>query len=172
MSYRKSRYLYTVFVSAESVYTRFLNKRGISRFPAISVEISKLEISVLRMRYFPGYKGQPESTTSRLMRMLNKIYPPILSVIYNGDFQISRKISGFQRRFPDFTKDFRISTEISRFHERFQDFPGDFRQGVLYGDAQFDNLCTLGSGVFRGTCACVNVIKVKLHSIRKQVVVV
>ena len=47
----------------------------------------------------------------------------------------------------------------------------------LYGDAQFHNLslsllCTLGSGVFRGTCECVNVIKVKLHSIRKQVVVV
>ena len=68
------------------------------------------------------------SAISRLMRMRNKINPPIFGISTEiisgfqqtdftkdfGDFsRISRKISGFQRRFPDFAKDF-------RFHERFQ----------------------------------------------------
>ena len=42
------------------------------------------------------------------------------------DFQISREISRFQERFPDFLRDFQISGEISRFPEGFLDFRRDF----------------------------------------------
>ena len=39
----------------------------------------------------------------RLMRMRNKINPPIFGISTEIS-RISRKISGFQRRFPDFAK--------------------------------------------------------------------
>ena len=42
------------------------------------------------------------------------------------DFKISREISRFHERFPDFRRDFQISGEISRFPEGFLDFRRDF----------------------------------------------
>ena len=88
--------------------------------------------------------------------MLNKIDLPILSVIYgisNGDFQISRKISGFQRRFPDFTKDFRIPQEISGkvYEISASGGPLGLYGGMHSSITSLSLLCTLGSGVFRGT---------------------
>ena len=107
-------------------YTRFrnlLNKRKISRFPAISRRF-QLVHAPFRNRHSPGYKGQPEvlnSAHAKYSRLNAHAHAH-----YTRPAHFCCDIRDFNGDFPDFTKDFRISTEISgfredfRFHERFQ----------------------------------------------------